>query len=532
MGAQLQCLLSHLSDRQRTQSTNRLVPTGQDPAPTPRQVQSSLVTPEKSKMGIKETGDYITARAANPRTGLISPSVVAAHTPRTPMSPGEALRLRSHDQRPRRPKIGQIKPFVQHSHQQMPKRPTSLWKQHKDGWFVETINDVILPKPLKPQANSSVVQVRKCSGDRFIIPMPSARNPRPYLSPARTAAQLALREHSTHESNEYLRTTSLSGLNNRMPSIGAGPRRFAEATKKLQLLAMNGECALSNQNNDMETVLPTTALEDHSTPNIAAKTVNPSPQVRSPSAGSPDSVMIPMISMPGSYETSSPHTNAIARKAVGSPPRTRECKGSEALIYLADVHASHRHHPTLGKRLGEQPMSESNSCRFGDLRRLPRVRTVHIDQRTPSEQSTPPTGPRAQDVFSIGERSAILINSANLLGSIKTSSPGVASKSPWDLEPDIPFLASVTSLPFHWIKDLWESTSASSSGILHLVNVLTDEGGDPFERLEAGRSLLVTGGRWVVLLAISILVLKIGIMLGQIIRVLCWPMRILIGVLR
>jgi hypothetical protein len=49
-------------------------------------------------MGMKDSDDYITARAANPRTGLISPSL--AGTPRTPESPAEALKLRSQRIRP------------------------------------------------------------------------------------------------------------------------------------------------------------------------------------------------------------------------------------------------------------------------------------------------------------------------------------------------------------------------------------------------------------------------------------------------
>jgi hypothetical protein len=55
-------------------------------------------TPRRPKMGMRDSDDYITARAANPRTGLISPSL--AGTPRTPESPAEALKLRSQRMRP------------------------------------------------------------------------------------------------------------------------------------------------------------------------------------------------------------------------------------------------------------------------------------------------------------------------------------------------------------------------------------------------------------------------------------------------
>jgi hypothetical protein len=59
---------------------------------------SQFATPVRPTMGIKDSDDYITARAANPRTGLISPSPAA--TPRTPESPAEALKLRSQRTRP------------------------------------------------------------------------------------------------------------------------------------------------------------------------------------------------------------------------------------------------------------------------------------------------------------------------------------------------------------------------------------------------------------------------------------------------
>jgi len=48
-------------------------------------------------MRMKDSDDYITARAANPRTGIISPSIGSSspRTPRTPDTPGDALRIQA-----------------------------------------------------------------------------------------------------------------------------------------------------------------------------------------------------------------------------------------------------------------------------------------------------------------------------------------------------------------------------------------------------------------------------------------------------
>ena len=66
-------------------------------ASTPSQRAQALSPSRPVMMRMKDSDDYITARAANPRTGIISPSIGSSspRTPRTPDTPGDALRIQS-----------------------------------------------------------------------------------------------------------------------------------------------------------------------------------------------------------------------------------------------------------------------------------------------------------------------------------------------------------------------------------------------------------------------------------------------------
>lgn len=53
------------------------------------------MAPKTGTTSFRHGDDYITARAANPFTGLVSPSICGRMTPRTPATPGEALAMYS-----------------------------------------------------------------------------------------------------------------------------------------------------------------------------------------------------------------------------------------------------------------------------------------------------------------------------------------------------------------------------------------------------------------------------------------------------
>lgn len=150
-------------------------------------------TPLRPKMGMKDSDDYITARAANPRTGLISPSL--AGTPRTPESPAEALKLRSQRIRPALTRANEARKI---SAGGLQKLCTS-----EKGWSLEdTKSRVASPRPSDASAGAADIicceplpRGSTLDDDRFVVHMPSAREPQPYAFPGRSAQEIQTFEH-------------------------------------------------------------------------------------------------------------------------------------------------------------------------------------------------------------------------------------------------------------------------------------------------------------------------------------------------
>lgn len=135
--------------------------------------------PRPDPIRMKDSDDYITERAANPRTGLISPSL--ASTPcraSTPNTPGDALKLLRNDHESPTP---------------IPRR--SLLSRANEG--------------SKISAGSSWAhgeQEAYCGGerggtpctlpqDRLVMHMPSAKEPQPFAYPGYTSEQIEAYEH-------------------------------------------------------------------------------------------------------------------------------------------------------------------------------------------------------------------------------------------------------------------------------------------------------------------------------------------------
>jgi len=175
---------------------------------------SRFATPVRPKMGIKDSDDYITARAANPRTGLISPSPAA--TPRTPESPAEALKLRSQRIRPALTRANEARKISTGGLQK--------WCANEHGWSREDAKSgVASPRPSQTSVGAADIICGETEslndtlrGDRFVIHMPSAREPQPYAFPGRSAEEIQAYEHYKQKA----RKTSGNGWDQRRVSGG------------------------------------------------------------------------------------------------------------------------------------------------------------------------------------------------------------------------------------------------------------------------------------------------------------------------
>lgn len=151
------------------------------------------ITPPRPRMGIKDSDDYITARAANPRTGLISPSL--AGTPRTPESPAEALKIRAQRIRPTLTRANEARKISAGSLQNL--------CSSENGWsFEDTKSRVASPRPSDASAGAADIicceplpRASTAEDDRFVVHMPSAREPQPYAFPGRSAQEIQAFEH-------------------------------------------------------------------------------------------------------------------------------------------------------------------------------------------------------------------------------------------------------------------------------------------------------------------------------------------------
>jgi hypothetical protein len=172
-------------------------------------------TPRRPKMGMRDSDDYITARAANPRTGLISPSL--AGTPRTPESPAEALKLRSQRMRPALTRANEARKISAGGLQKL--------CSSEKGWsFEDAKSRVASPRPSDASVGAADIicyepcpQESTAEDDRFVVHMPSAREPQPYAFPGRSAQEIQAFEHYKRKA----RKTSGDGWDQRCAQSGA-----------------------------------------------------------------------------------------------------------------------------------------------------------------------------------------------------------------------------------------------------------------------------------------------------------------------
>ena len=469
-------------------------------------------------MAVKDTDDYLTARAANPRTGLISPSIVTTQTPCSPMTLGEAIRVYSHSPPQRLPVNTNLGLPHQRSGQKECLFAAPRWKQHDTGWFMDTVIEVSSSSSIT--ANSSVT--RGASKDCFVIPMPSPNTSQQYSALEHTTAQLAALEHYKEKVQQ--------GLNGRMPSRGAGPRKFAEASKRLrQVSPFEHGMAVDMHGKD---------LRSAAVPAVISTTTATRPS-RSWSAGSADSAMAAMKDMPGGYDRRESGISIIARKLIGSPPNQACRRDSNATVItttstLKDEALAENGEPVA--TLSRESLA-SNTNRFLDLRQLPRVRIVHPDHDSPSCGNGIVTArleaPEPRRVVSPpSNKHPSCSRSPHISSDLGTDLLFGPSVSRLQSQPLGAFAHTLESNPlWPWLS--WPlSLMPSKDEVLAAVNTLADETADPGDRLRAGRALVVSWGKAMVLLGTVIAMFRIGVVLWQIVEIIFWPLGVIIAMVR
>ena len=172
-------------------------------------------------MRMKDSDDYITARAANPRTGLISPSI-ASQTPRlpeTPNSPGDALEFVLDKTPPSPTPEAKARPALRRANEgrKVSGGHANKWQANENGWKTEATVSKASPKVTDTNAHAGLIASKSqpvLQEDKFVVHMPSAREPQPYAYPGYSAEQIAAFEHYKRKA----RQVSSEGYDQRLPN--------------------------------------------------------------------------------------------------------------------------------------------------------------------------------------------------------------------------------------------------------------------------------------------------------------------------
>jgi hypothetical protein len=432
-------------------------------------------------MGVRGTDDYLTARAANPRTGLISPSVVTNLTPRTPISPAEALSLFGSDHiipRVSSPKAQSNEHLRSASPRQRPAGPRGRWRQDSTGWNMEP--DTEAGDHKITTANSSATRADfHASEDSFVLPMPSAKEPQPYQQADQDKAVQYYKDKAQ-------RLAHKEGMNGRMHSIGAGPRKFAQATK---------------------------ALRDFSNP-------------RSPSPSKEDSAVVREKT-----PTSSPPLSAISgftasseslrspRKPVHSPAPGIERRDSGVSVPTSSSVPEKRtpdQSPTLGG--AERARSNSNTSRFQDLRQLPRVRVVHPKDQHEKGASIPREYTSTPPPPYLSHSSTASLSATSMAESLSPLETQIVGLLAWAINQV--FYKPASSGPDG-------SSQGVNIGLTQAINILSDSASNPVKRWQAIKALAFMAMRAIVVLCCLAIVVRIGTAVGRVLGIMLWPVSII-----
>jgi hypothetical protein len=146
----------------------------------------------RSTMRMKDSDDYLTARAANPRTGRISPSIRSLNV--TPEIQGNPFQPPK--EQPPSPTPGaRPRPLLRRA--DGPRQiSTGSLRRHANGWISDSLPSAASPRQSAATAGAVRAPLRTTHllKDDQLVHMPSAREPQPYLHPGKTAAEIQAAE--------------------------------------------------------------------------------------------------------------------------------------------------------------------------------------------------------------------------------------------------------------------------------------------------------------------------------------------------
>lgn len=456
-------------------------------------------------MGIKETDDYLTVRFANPETGLVSPSACGGVTPRTPITPGEALRLYADSSGS--PRLAAKRPYGLRS-----RSPHNL---PNPSWNQELEHHVALQQA--PSANSSAVIFRAEPGHPPPDQAPAERLSDPFTSqqeiemqggrklaqpaahriiqnrPARRndgraddgVLRFSLASHALKSCNDAQRPR----LQRRVTAIRHATgemHRHRPSTTKQAFHAHERHTTGGAQVVGLSMMVPvdeskegpaTTAL--HVTENAANLNIRPD--------SIPDELM------------------RVPRKPVGSPP-----------VYRGT------HEPGIARDTPVTPVfGQTTACRTAkssedrDRDSSAHAHRLNKSGKLQDELDRPLPPPHLQRVYRTPASDDAFSMGAAHPGAVLRHADKI-----WNA-------LLVLSTPFTVARQ--QCTFEMISTLLPALDTLSDDAAEPADRLAALRTLLASIGRAIILITAVIMIWRICVAVKDLLDILFWPLSLLGG---
>ena len=455
-------------------------------------------------MRMKDSDDYITARAANPRTGLISPSIgsPSPRPPATPDSPADALK-RQHNNEPHSPTLDvQARPALRRTH--VPKRPNQqsvpAWVVDDHGWLTDT--SLASPRVTAVAADAQHIWDKsptEMSEDAFVVHMPSAREPQPYAYPGYSARQIAACEQYGQQ-----------------PHPNSDERRGGRVTRGHQGVS-DGYRQISQQIREAMEADPA-AFAPFSSP----RTPHDRGEHKADTA-------MRTISQPRQHDHQI--ISPISRKPARHTHRERQPK----------------HHTTQGASSPRPATTTPPPQADLDLRHLPRVRLLHPSLASATgcgaqEHSNPDFGHRQCSLGCLRDTDTNLCVQPRLASGSSVTTPrrvlfddGVRQPNFGSKEAEAQpssLLVEILVMGIIGVVNVSKQVRMPPLPRFCALDILSARSATPREKANALEILVATAGQAVLFLMLAALVWQVGSALVRCLQLLCWPLLVSLKMMR
>lgn len=506
-------------------------------------------TSRSSVMRMKDSDDYITARAANPRTGLISPSI-GSRTPRlcTPNTPGEALQLSAPEEQPPSPTPElKIRPPLRRANEgrRLSAESAFIWRADGTGWTTGAGVAIASPRVAHIKADASLITSKSQPApgdDQFIIRMPSGHEPQPYAYPGYSSKQIKAFEHYKDKARRVsgegydqrllhaARQTSTSAKpsvsEESIISIDGSQRRFRDDIKGITVPKKGGRTSENDDNFQdsrccSEHGVRMVSFAPFSSPKtpIVTATGDSSTAMKTLPEGAGHCVRRKVVGGAAVLESDMSPGYADCTRALESPdfPGVADlrCLPRVTLVHPSSAGIPHSH--SLRQK-GDSDSDGAQKCSLGCYKNPDR--NICMERRAASNSAALPV---TRSLFDHQRKPS---GTGDAQSQVSGTNESRASQQ---LAPQ---LSEIFITAFVGAVDACRNVQLPSLPRIGIFAVLYAEDTTPQQKVSALKTMLSSAGQAVLFLTIIAMIWQVGSLVVRVLEMLLWPFMVPLKILR